>query len=560
MLRSMRSVVVVFLVAVVAALVGGVLSAASTSLAREPHPYISPTVCQTGGTCFEVDNTGHGIAITGSVTANHAKGLLGVSQSTSSGGQGVNGQSYGPSSVAINGIAFSTDPTHPSVGVDGESANGDGIKGITRFNSPLQISAAAGVSGADKSSQYPFDEGVFGSSTRGVGVAGVSSNGNAVTGSSTNGNGIVGQTSFFGTSGQGQAGVLGQDTATPGPFGTPTVNVGVYGSSAFGTGVYALSVSGTGIGAFSNTGTGLSIQSKSGSAIIASSGGQPATASLSDSGNGDVLDLTSNTGRGLVAVGAGNPEVFIGGSVAAPNSYLLDIDGNGIPGSTGILSYADQGIYSFGANGPALTAMGYPSSPVLLVEDPQGGASTPAPEVVVQGVQSANVMSLDQAGNMILAGSLTQNGNPMVAHRSRSGWGVGTYTAQEAQATVEDVGEADIVAGEGYVRLDAHFATLLDSHSSYLVFLTPQGDCRGLYATQKTLSGFYVRELQGGRSSIAFDYRVVAKPADSNGVRLPIVRPIERYRAPAMPPLHHAAPKLPKVQIPRVRTNYVPSH
>jgi hypothetical protein len=45
----------------------------------------------------------------------------------------------------------------------------------------------------------------------------------------------------------------------------------------------------------------------------------------------------------------------------------------------------------------------------------------------------------------------------------------------------------------------------------YHVFLTANGDCKGLYVSQKSATSFEVRELGGGNSSIAFDYRIMAK-------------------------------------------------
>jgi hypothetical protein len=45
------------------------------------------------------------------------------------------------------------------------------------------------------------------------------------------------------------------------------------------------------------------------------------------------------------------------------------------------------------------------------------------------------------------------------------------------------------------------------------VFLTPEGDCQGLYV-RKRGSRFEVRELQGGISNVAFSYCIVAKRKD----------------------------------------------
>jgi len=64
------------------------------------------------------------------------------------------------------------------------------------------------------------------------------------------------------------------------------------------------------------------------------------------------------------------------------------------------------------------------------------------------------------------------------------------------------------------------------------------GDTRGLYVSVKAPSGFQVRETEGGHSSLGFDYRIVAHPADAGKGRLP--------QAPAV-----KIPRMPHVSIPR---------
>jgi hypothetical protein len=51
-----------------------------------------------------------------------------------------------------------------------------------------------------------------------------------------------------------------------------------------------------------------------------------------------------------------------------------------------------------------------------------------------------------------------------------------------------------------------------DQSVSYMVFITPEGDNRGLYVTQKSGSGFEVRESQGGHSTLPFNYRTSQSP------------------------------------------------
>jgi hypothetical protein len=76
----------------------------------------------------------------------------------------------------------------------------------------------------------------------------------------------------------------------------------------------------------------------------------------------------------------------------------------------------------------------------------------------------------------------------------------------------EDFGTAKLRGGRAMVKLDADFAKVITR--DYRVFLTPEGDCRGLYVRRKTAASFEVRELMGGESAVAFSYRVVGRRRD----------------------------------------------
>lgn len=60
----------------------------------------------------------------------------------------------------------------------------------------------------------------------------------------------------------------------------------------------------------------------------------------------------------------------------------------------------------------------------------------------------------------------------------------------------------------------------MNTGTSYHVFLTPEGDCQGLNVKQKTPNSFEVYEVGGGKSNVAFDYRIVALPNGHEAVRL----------------------------------------
>jgi hypothetical protein len=85
----------------------------------------------------------------------------------------------------------------------------------------------------------------------------------------------------------------------------------------------------------------------------------------------------------------------------------------------------------------------------------------------------------------------------------------------------EDAGSAHLSNGEAVVNLESVFGQTVNSEVDYHVFLTPNGDCKGLYVAQKSASSFVVRELGGGTSSVVFDYRIMAKRKGYEQIRLP---------------------------------------
>jgi hypothetical protein len=93
----------------------------------------------------------------------------------------------------------------------------------------------------------------------------------------------------------------------------------------------------------------------------------------------------------------------------------------------------------------------------------------------------------------------------------------GMYTTEN---WIEDFGSGQLQNGHAAVALEAGFAELVNTGIAYHVFLTPEGDCKGLYVVGKTADGFEVRELQGGHASIAFDYRIAAKRRGKESARL----------------------------------------
>jgi hypothetical protein len=84
----------------------------------------------------------------------------------------------------------------------------------------------------------------------------------------------------------------------------------------------------------------------------------------------------------------------------------------------------------------------------------------------------------------------------------------------------EDAGSGQLSGGEAVVNIESVFGETINTGVEYHVFLTPNGDCKGLYVAQKSAGSFVVKELGGGTSNIAFDYRIMAKRKGFEQVRL----------------------------------------
>jgi hypothetical protein len=87
---------------------------------------------------------------------------------------------------------------------------------------------------------------------------------------------------------------------------------------------------------------------------------------------------------------------------------------------------------------------------------------------------------------------------------------VALYAVESPGVWFEDYGSGKLVSGVATVNIDPVYAQTVNTGVEYHVFLTPDGDCEGLYVTARTATGFEVRELHQGKSNVAFDYRIIA--------------------------------------------------
>ncbi|HET9343643.1 MAG TPA: hypothetical protein VFO25_12090 [Candidatus Eremiobacteraceae bacterium] len=375
------------------------------------------------------------------------------------------------------------DNTKSGDGVKGVSTNGSGLEGLTKFKSAGKPAGKAGVLGQDTSTTGTLNSGVTGISVNGSGVTGTSTNLNGVQGfSSSAASGVYGQNSAaggFGVAGRNTSSTHNNNSAgvlADGSTASDALHAFAYGPNA--NSLYAFAQQGTAL--FANQGPNASL-----------------------------------------------PEVFVQGGSGSINDMIEAVDpsGNDIFAVTSQAgTFVTSGFMAdSGCCKPAGEFTSSGSNPVVWMF--AGEANTSDYVMSAFDGNDAMMMNLDDRGNLSISGLLTtagacHSGCALGGKRTRS---VSEYSALESEPTIEDTGDAALVNGVARVALDPSFSNVIDTNAGYRVFVTPDGDCQGLYVAARSPGGFVVRELEGGRSDVPFEYRIVARRFGVDAARLPMV-------------------------------------
>jgi hypothetical protein len=399
------------------------------------------------------------------------------------------------------GIGAESTTNQPSLIADG-GGSGIGIEALSQGGTPISSSEAiyAEAKGNGDGADIYADGG--GRAINAFGENG----GDGIDGSTNSGVGVAG-TTFGGT-----------EPAIQGTSFSSSFSDGVYGTSDSGDAVHGDLTSTGGhaalVGTVEGIGNGVYATSANGMGVVGieSTAASPMPTSAPNTYAG--VYAQSQNGPGLYGVNLHNTGtgVAMGGGLGRRDSFSA-VYGFGNDGA-GVFAYSNNDYGAFVDNNndlPALVVNADDSDAHELIEAfaNDGGEETDVFNVTTSGDVGAT-------GNIYYGGSLIQTD---ATHRS--GASEGTYAAQQTEATVEDVGSAQLVNGSAAVPIAADFRDTIDVSHAYMVFITPDGPNHGLYVASKSPAGFIVRENDGGRSSLAFDYRIVAHPFGKRLARLP---------------------------------------
>lgn len=185
---------------------------------------------------------------------------------------------------------------------------------------------------------------------------------------------------------------------------------------------------------------------------------------------------TNSSGTGII--GAGN-NVFGGGY------YLIAGSGGAFTGST-------TGLYA------TYTSSGSPTQ-AIYTEDNVGNI------VRVNYWSGTTQYKIFGAGTVSTVAENLDNKSKVVLH------------APEApEILFEDYGQGKLVNGKAHIDIDPIFSknvAINDKHP-LRVFIQLEGDCNGVYVTNKSKTGFDVVELQKGNSNVSFQWHIVCNRAN----------------------------------------------
>jgi len=300
------------------------------------------------------------------------------------------------------------------------------------------------------------------------------------------GNGIISSgagalLAFFPGTGMG-----GLFTGTNGSAGIAT--------SAIGTGVQGLgqgrltSVTNSGGSGISGSGNTLGVYGYTGFGDVANANRGNAAARFNLDADNDVTTITGNFADRAQAILAGFNNVTPDGVMGNQDSYFGGYFSGGNQGS-GTPSYAYAGMrYNTNANGTAGTDY----------------------KIIGTGTNSTLIND--------------ENNVPHIM-----------FSPESPEIVFQDYGVGQLVNGEVRINLDPILSRNIrvDAQHPMKVFVTLEGDCKGIYVTDKSAQGFTVKELQGGTSNISFSWQIVANREDTKnnrgqvtskhvGLRLPV--------------------------------------
>lgn len=252
----------------------------------------------------------------------------------------------------------------------------------------------------------------------------------------------------------------------------------------------------------------------------------PSTVSISQTTTGTGLSSSVNSGGTYTTV----PTSGSGGAFSHPTMGIY---------AAAVTSATGNGICTYVGGATVSTFTG--GSGGTFVHPTQGafGVATGSANGTFGGY-FANGTSFAYVGYRTGGTNYKINGNGSVStivDDVEEGKKVNMFCPEAPEVLFQDYGTAQLVNGRVHITIDPIFAKniFVDASHPLKVFVQLEGDCKGVYVTNKTAEGFDVIELQGGNSNTEFSWTIVANRIDTKLPDGTIDSKFQDVRFPAAP-------------------------
>lgn len=421
--------------------------------------------------------------------------------------------------TGIGAVGSNTSTTGGAVGMQGEAAsrNGRGVIGLANYGA-YQIPNATDAIGVQGQVN-----GTLASTGQAIGVLGIT----APTMTTGDANGVMGETASASGSG-----VFGLATSTTGA-GLPT---GVYGlnNTARAAGIWggSLNALGTGVIGVGNGGPANTLANGSGGAFSGDNVGMYAQARNTTGATiGAYARAQSSTGTGLIAAGnnvapvnlaSGSGGTLVGTAIGGLGIGLTSSNGVGLigAGNNSATIYTPAQGAGVAGTGTKYGVMGFATTTISTANNSSGSNGNNASaggyfEVLNGGtVQAWAYVGVRDGGGVLRKIIGTGTVGTIVKDLQENL--VALSSPEAPENLFQDYGAGQLQNGKAHIQLDPILAKniVVDEQHPLRVFIQLEGDCNGVYVTNKTGHSFDVAELANGTSNTPFTYTVVANRAD----------------------------------------------
>lgn len=326
-------------------------------------------------------------------------------------------------------------------------------------------------------------------------------------------------------------GVLGQNTGTGiGVYGFASENYGVLGQTPYTGGTF-ITAGVVGIGTGANNANGMLAAHTN----VATS--QQSVAFRAISGGSTSISTTSVMN---VGVNSNSPELSMYGLTEGPITTLGDLDAaffhTNYTGDALTADAQDPRAYLAGYRASGVTPLG--TAATYYGAYLYSGGSTSSSSYAYAGARH-NGVNYKIIGNGVVS-TIVEGISPDDQKVM--------FAPEAPEVLFEDYGNGQMVNGEAHITIDPIFAKniIVDDDHTLKVFIQLEGDCNGVYVTNKSSTGFTVKELQAGNSNVAFSWHIVGNRKDVEGVTENDGSQFSNLRFPSAPRPQKIAPNVAK--------------